>query len=52
MAADPGMTAALRSLGLLDVLSTTPAAFAVALAEKRQMQLVYIPSAQSRYETL
>jgi hypothetical protein len=42
-AADPGMSAALRSVGLLDVLSSTPAAPSVALAGKRQMRLASMP---------
>jgi len=33
-ASDPGMSTALRSFGLLDVLSSTPAGPSVALAEK------------------
>ena len=42
-AADPGISAALRSVGLLDVLSSTPAAPSVALAGKRQMRLASMP---------
>ena len=42
-AVDPGMSTALRSLGLLDVLSSAPAGPSVALAGKRQMRLVSLP---------
>ncbi len=42
-AADPGMSAAVRSLGLFDVLSNTPAEFSVAPAEQRQVCLVSMP---------
>jgi hypothetical protein len=41
-AADPGMSTAFRSVGLLDILSSMPAGPSVALAEKRQMRLVSI----------
>jgi len=37
------MFAALRSIGLLDVLSSTSAGLSVALAEMRQMRLVSTP---------
>jgi len=37
------MSSALRSVGLLDVLSSTSAGPSVALAEKRQMRLVSTP---------
>jgi len=37
------MSAALRSVGLLDVLSSTSAVPSVALAEMRQMRLVSMP---------
>ncbi len=47
-AADPGMSTALRSVGLLDVLSSTPAESSVALAKGRQMRLVSVPVAQCR----
>ncbi len=50
--ADPGMSAALRSVGLLDVLSSTPAKPSVALAEKRQMRLVSTPVCASSLRTL
>jgi len=49
--ADPGMSTALHSLGLLDVLSSTPAGPPVAPAEMRQMRLVSIPVWPPRYET-
>jgi hypothetical protein len=42
-AADPGMSAALRSVGFLDVLSSTPAESSVALAGKRRMRLASMP---------
>ena len=42
-AADPGMSTALRSVGLLDVLSSTPAGPSVALAGTRQMRLASTP---------
>ena len=42
-AADPGMSTALRSVGLLDVLSSTSAGPSVALAGMRQMRLVSMP---------
>ena len=42
-AADPGMSAALHSVGLLDILSSMPAGPSFALAEKRQMRLVSMP---------
>jgi len=42
-AAQTGMSIALRSVGLLDVLSSTSAGPSVALAEKRQMRLVSTP---------
>jgi hypothetical protein len=42
-AADPGMSTALRSVGLLDILSSMPAGLSVALAEMRQMRLVSMP---------
>jgi len=42
-AADPGMSTALRSVGLLDVLSSTSEGPSVALAEMRQMRLVFTP---------
>jgi len=51
-AAQTGMSTALRSVGLLDVLSSTSAGPSVALAEMRQMRLVSTPSAPPRYETL
>jgi hypothetical protein len=41
-AADLGMSA-LRSVGLLDILSRTPAGPSVALAGMRQMRLVSMP---------
>jgi hypothetical protein len=41
--ADPGMSTALRSFRLLDVLLSTPAGPSVALAEFRQMRLVSMP---------
>ena len=50
-AADPGMSTALRSLGLLDVLSSTPAGpletYIFTLGAKRQAPC---PSAPPRYE--
>jgi hypothetical protein len=39
-AADPGMSTSLRSVGLLDILSSMSAGPSVALAEMRQMRLV------------
>jgi len=42
-AAHPCMSTALRSVGLLDVLSSTSAEPSVALAEMRQMRLVSTP---------
>jgi len=50
--ADPGMSTALRSLGLLDVLSSTPAGPSVALAEMRQMRLVSMPVCASSLRNL
>jgi len=38
-----GLSIALRSVGLLDVLSSTSAGSSVALAEMRQMRLVSTP---------
>jgi hypothetical protein len=49
--ADPGMSA-LRSIGLLDVLSSTPAGPSVALAEMRQMRLVSMPVCASSLRNL
>jgi hypothetical protein len=43
VAADPGMSTALRSVGLLDILSSMPAGSSVAPAEMRQMRLVSMP---------
>jgi hypothetical protein len=43
MAADPGMSTALRSVGLPDILSSMPAGPSVALAGMRQMRLVSMP---------
>jgi len=37
------MSTVLRSVGLLDALSSTPAGPSVALAEERQMHLVFMP---------
>jgi hypothetical protein len=42
-AADPGMSPALRSVGLLDILSSMPAGPSFALAGLRQMRLVSMP---------
>jgi hypothetical protein len=42
-AADPGMSTVLRSVGLLDILSSMSAGPSVALAEMRQMRLVSMP---------
>ena len=42
-ATDPGISTALRSLGLLNALSSTSAGPSVALAGKRQMRLVSTP---------
>ena len=50
-AADPGMSAALRSFGLLGVLLSTPAGPSVALAEMRQMRLVSMPVCASSLRT-
>ena len=42
-AAHPGMSTALRSVGLLDALSSTSAGPSIALAEMRQMRPVSTP---------
>jgi hypothetical protein len=42
-AADPGMSTVLRSVGLLDILSSMPAGPSVTLAIKRQMRFVSMP---------
>ena len=46
------MSTALRSLGLLDVLSSTPAEPEGALAEMRQMRLVSMPVCASSLRNL